>query len=72
MFADVVLGADGIKSAVRGYITGEDPRKWVAFSNYTTFRGLVKPEDLAATGAKTDFAQRMFVILGQHRVSVTI
>ena len=67
--ANVVLGADGIKSAVRGYVTNDDPKKALSFSNTVCYRGLVKAEDLKAVGVKINFTEKPVCFCGPDKVS---
>jgi len=65
--ADVVLGADGIKSTVRRAIT-PDIHHPPSFSNTVAYRGLVPIGDVKAAGVKTDLTKRPinFVGKGKH------
>ncbi|KAH9858352.1 FAD/NAD-P-binding domain-containing protein [Lenzites betulinus] len=64
---DVVLGADGIRSFVRKYITGEDDNR-VAFSNTVVYRSLVPFAQMQAAGFKTELkkAPTCFTGPGKH------
>ncbi|KAJ3556357.1 hypothetical protein NM688_g2076 [Phlebia brevispora] len=68
--ADVVLGADGIKSAVRGAVTGLDPVESITYSGTSCYRGLVPIERVKAAGIKTDFITRPICFVGprQHLI----
>ncbi|KIY46947.1 salicylate hydroxylase [Fistulina hepatica ATCC 64428] len=63
--ADVVIGADGIRSVCRDFVTGS--AKHVAFSNYVAYRALVKADDLQDCGMKSDLREAMFLFDGDHR-----
>ncbi|KAH9897855.1 FAD/NAD-P-binding domain-containing protein [Cubamyces lactineus] len=52
--ADVVLGADGIRSTVRDYVVGGEPGAHLAFGNTMAYRGLIPRAVLEAAGFKTD------------------
>ncbi|EMD41848.1 hypothetical protein CERSUDRAFT_90429 [Gelatoporia subvermispora B] len=65
--ADVVLGADGIKSAVRGAITGEPAAARVSFSNTVAYRGLVPWKTLQEAGVKTDLTYRPVCFTGPDK-----
>lgn len=65
---DVVLGADGIKSFVRRYITGDSDSR-VAFSNTVAYRGLVPYAQLKAAGFKVDLAKNPTCFAGPGKVS---
>lgn len=65
---DIVLGADGIKSAVRGAVSGQDSQKHVAFSDSVCYRGLVPTDELRASGVKTDLTQRPVCFVGKDKV----
>ncbi|KAI9056981.1 FAD/NAD-P-binding domain-containing protein [Trametes sanguinea] len=65
--ADVVLGADGIKSSVRKYVLGGvDDR--LAYGNTIAYRALISYAKLKAAGFKTDLvdAPACFVDENQH------
>ena len=70
--ADVVIGADGIKSAVRGAVTGVDPSGAVTFSQCSCYRGLAPTEAVKAAGVKTDLTRRPILFTGEGKVSTTI
>lgn len=67
--ADVVLICSGIKSPVRGVVTGKNPMECVSFSNTICYRALVPAEQAKAGGVKTDFADRLTCFVGQDKVS---
>ena len=67
--ADVVIGADGIKSAVRGAVTGRDPSESVVFSQTSCYRALVPTEAVKAAGVKTDLVTRPTCFVGRGQVS---
>jgi len=66
--ADVVIGADGIKSTVRNSVVGTDQIR-VAFSNRYIYRDRVSIEALKALGAKGNFYTRLQAWLGFGKVS---
>ncbi|KZV59787.1 FAD/NAD-P-binding domain-containing protein [Peniophora sp. CONT] len=60
--ADVVVGADGLKSTVRRFVLGlpEGARdESLVFTRTSAYRGLVPIDELRAAGAKTDFLQSL-------------
>ncbi|KAF9255697.1 salicylate hydroxylase, partial [Marasmius fiardii PR-910] len=65
--ADLVIGADGIRSVTRTFVVGEDTRSLV-FANTAAYRGLVPWEDLVRTGIQTELSDRptCFVGAGKH------
>ncbi|KAI0828977.1 FAD/NAD-P-binding domain-containing protein [Trametes gibbosa] len=64
--ADVVLGADGIKSAVRRYVLGGvDDR--LAFGNTVAYRGLIPYAKLKAAGFKTDLSEAPACFMGPSK-----
>ncbi|OCH96306.1 FAD/NAD(P)-binding domain-containing protein [Obba rivulosa] len=65
--ADVVLGADGIKSAVRSAVTGEPSAARVAFSNTVAYRGLVPWKTIEEAGVKTDLTCRPICFVGHDK-----
>ncbi|SJL12803.1 related to Salicylate hydroxylase [Armillaria ostoyae] len=68
--ADVVIGADGIRSMTRNYVVGEGVQKHMVFTNTIAYRGLIPLEDLKAAGLQTQLSTRpiMFVGLDKHFV----
>ena len=68
--ADVVLGADGIKSAVRRFVAGTDGQEVdpnLKFSNNVCYRDLVEAEAAAAAGVTYDFGERPICFVGEGR-----
>ena len=63
-----MLGADGIKSAVRGVVTEDDPNNVVTYSNTMCYRGLVPVETMKAADVKTDFLRRPTWFCGRDKV----
>ena len=66
--ADVVVGADGIKSAVRGAVISTDPGEAAVFSQTSCYRGLIPAETLKAAGVKTDLTARPHCFFGPGKV----
>ncbi|KAI0361038.1 FAD/NAD-P-binding domain-containing protein [Trametes cingulata] len=64
--ADVVLGADGIKSTVRKFVT-EDGDDRIAFSNTVAYRGLIPYAQLKAAGFKTDLSAHPSCFMGHNK-----
>jgi len=66
--ADLVIGADGIKSTSRSAVVGED--KVLQFTNTVAYRGLVPMETLLRDGVKTDLSSRVhgFVGIDKHLI----
>ena len=67
--ADVVIGADGIRSVTRNFVIGKDDAKPLVFANTYAYRGLVPFEDLVRDGIKTDLSARLTCYLGKGKVS---
>ncbi|PIL31454.1 hypothetical protein GSI_06155 [Ganoderma sinense ZZ0214-1] len=63
---DVVVGADGVRSTVRGYLL-DDGDSRVAFSNTVAYRGLIPYKDLQAVGFKTPVTQDPACIVGPSK-----
>ena len=68
VLADVVLGADGIKSVVRGAVTGQDPSVNLSFSNTVCYRGLVPVKVAQAAGVTRNYSVRPICYVGQSKV----
>lgn len=56
--ADVVLGADGVKSVVRGAVLGADPNSVLSFSNTVCYRALIPTELARKAGVTRDYRER--------------
>ncbi|GJE99504.1 FAD/NAD(P)-binding domain-containing protein [Phanerochaete sordida] len=72
--ADVVLGADGIKSAVRRFVAGtgdEEADPNVKFSRTRCYRLLVPTQKAAAAGVKTDFRAKPTCFVGENKHLIT-
>lgn len=67
--ADLVIGADGIKSMVRAIVVGENH---MGFSGSYAYRGLVSIDDLEADGIKTNIRTRPFCWVGEDKVGLPI
>ncbi|KAF9270738.1 salicylate hydroxylase [Marasmius fiardii PR-910] len=65
--ADLVIGADGIRSVTRKFVVEENTRSLV-FANTVAYRGLVPWEDLVRAGIQTDLSVQptCFVGAGKH------
>lgn len=68
--ADVVVGADGIKSTVRNAVVGPDEGR-LAFSNRYIYRDRVSIAELKALGVQGDVYTRLQAWLGFGKVSRT-
>ncbi|KAI0935590.1 hypothetical protein AcV5_010477 [Taiwanofungus camphoratus] len=64
--ADVVIGADGIKSVVRTALVGEAINP-ITYSNTVCFRGLVPYETIQAAGVKLDLRTRPICLMGKDK-----
>ena len=67
---DVVLGADGIQSAVRRHVTDSrdaevDP--YLKFSRNVWYRALIPASKAAAAGVTIDFAQKPVCFVGEDK-----
>jgi salicylate hydroxylase len=75
--ADVVVGADGIKSVVRRFVVGTedqavDPN--LKFSNTICYRNLIPVSKVVAAGAKFDYMDRPACFTGKnaHLICFTV
>lgn len=71
-FADVVLGADGIKSAVRGAVFGTDASSFLSFSNTVCYRALIPIEYARAAGVTRDYSMRPICYVGKDKVGTNL
>ncbi|KAF9486322.1 salicylate hydroxylase [Pholiota conissans] len=70
--ADLIIGADGIKSTTRSAVIGKGASP-LGFSNTHAYRGLVPIETLKAAGVKTDVKRpHNWVGMGQHIITFPI
>jgi hypothetical protein len=69
--AELVIGADGIKSATRGAVVGTE-NNVLQFTNTVAYRGLVSTEKLKQDGLKTDLGKRIWNFIGIDKVGVPI
>ncbi|EPT01591.1 FAD/NAD-binding domain-containing protein [Fomitopsis schrenkii] len=64
--ADIVIGADGIKSTIRSAVT-DNPDKLPVFSNTRCFRGLIPMEEARAAGWTEEFNDRPICFVSKNR-----
>lgn len=69
--ADLIIGADGIKSTTRSAIIGKDDSR-LGFSGTYAYRGLIPIDLLEAEGIKTDIRSRPYCWVGVGKVSPII
>ena len=67
--ADVVLGADGIRSTVRDYVLGTKENR-VQFSNTFAYCGLVPAVHLREAGCRIDASEHPACICGPSKVRI--
>ena len=67
--ADVVIGADGIKSAIR-HMVSDSANAVPVFSNTTCFRGLFPMEEARAAGFTIDFKGRPICFASKDKVGI--
>lgn len=65
--ADIVIGADGIKSTIRSAVT-DNADKLPVFSNTRCFRGLIPMEEAQAAGWTEEFHGRPICFASKNRV----
>ncbi|KAF8167757.1 salicylate hydroxylase [Crassisporium funariophilum] len=68
--ADLVIGADGIKSVTRNEVVGEKGGR-LGFSNTFAYRGMVPIKDLVSAGMKTDVGSRPCCWIGLDKHIIT-
>ena len=69
--ADVVIGADGIKSAVRQSVLPDDDKSdHISFSGTIVYRGLVPTAVARAAGVTSDFPLGINYFIGKDKVGV--
>ncbi|KAF9074960.1 salicylate hydroxylase [Rhodocollybia butyracea] len=65
--ADLVIGADGIRSISRRYVLGEHLKSPLVFPNTVAYRGLVPVEDLKRAGVRTELTGRPVCFVGEGK-----
>ncbi|KAG6812424.1 hypothetical protein H0H92_002890 [Tricholoma furcatifolium] len=69
--ADVIIGADGIKSVIREFVTG--PREsQVAYSNSVAYRAVIPVETLQKAGVKTDLLRSLCWVGKDQREKINV
>ena len=66
--ADVVLIADGIRSAVRSVVTGKPSEESLAYTGKVCYRALVPAAQAHAAGLRADFHSRPVCVAGPEKV----
>lgn len=69
--ADLIIGADGIKSISRNAVVGTD-KKGLQFTNTVAYRGLAPMDTLRQEGVKTALDKRVQCFVGIDKVGVTM
>ena len=69
--ADVVLGADGIRSAVRSAVMDHASKDPVVWGNTYCYRGLVPIEEIRNAGVGIDLTARPVCFIGVNKVPQT-
>jgi salicylate hydroxylase len=67
--ADLVIGADGITSTVRNFVS--EDYKGLAYSNTVAYRAVVPAETLEMAGVKTDLKIQPLCWVGLDRVGTS-
>jgi len=71
--ADLVIGADGIKSATREYVAGPHEHKHLSFVGTSAYRGFVSIDALKRDGVKTDLTRStLWIGMKKHVVTYPI
>ncbi|KAJ4485696.1 salicylate hydroxylase [Lentinula aciculospora] len=65
--ADLVIGADGVRSVTRRYVIGQVLKNPLAYPNTAAYRGLVPTEDLRRAGVQTNLTGRPICFLGSGK-----
>ncbi|KAJ3488207.1 hypothetical protein NLI96_g3020 [Meripilus lineatus] len=65
--ADVVIGADGVKSNVRNTVVSNRPGPFATFSNTLAYRALVPYDKAKNAGLKTDLSKGMVCFVGKDK-----
>lgn len=68
--ADLIIGADGIKSVTREFVAGPHPDRHLQYVNTDTYRGVVSISQLKKDGVKTDLT-RPLIWMGMKKHVVT-
>ncbi|KAF9053712.1 FAD/NAD-P-binding domain-containing protein [Hymenopellis radicata] len=65
--ADLVIGADGVRSKVRNFVNDNAVQENMKFMNTAAFRGLIPHDLLLQAGLKTDMITRPVVFAGKDQ-----
>ncbi|KAG7452203.1 FAD/NAD(P)-binding domain-containing protein [Guyanagaster necrorhizus] len=65
--ADLVIGADGIRSVARNFVVVDAMQKHVTFTNTVAYRGLIPLEDLEAAGLQMQLSTRPIALVGLNK-----
>ncbi|KAH7923897.1 FAD/NAD(P)-binding domain-containing protein [Leucogyrophana mollusca] len=69
--ADVIIGADGIRSVVRDAVIEGSGLKRLAFTNTVAYRALLPNESVKLSGVKTDLSERPACFVGVNKHIIT-
>lgn len=70
--ADVVLGADGIRSTVRRFVVGDAvAERALAYTNTVAYRGLIDAKRLVELGVKTELTPLPICWIGESKHMIT-
>ncbi|KAE9411502.1 FAD/NAD(P)-binding domain-containing protein [Gymnopus androsaceus JB14] len=73
--AELIIGADGVKSVTRSYVVGEHTKNPLVFTNTVAIEGSYLTEDLRSAGLKTEFAGHKLITFlgsGKHIIGFSI
>ncbi|KAJ7243390.1 FAD/NAD(P)-binding domain-containing protein [Mycena haematopus] len=68
--ADLVIGADGIKSVSRSAVVEDIEKRRLQFTNTVAYRGLVPLDTLRQDGVTTEFDTRLCCFVGIDKVNI--
>lgn len=70
--ADLVIGADGVKSNVRNAVASDRSGSHAAFSNTLAYRALVPFDEVKDQGLQTDLLKGMICFVGKDKVGLIL
>lgn len=69
--AEIVLGADGMRSTVRRIVTGQHDIARVVFTRSVAYRALLPLEEILQASVQIDFSKRRHNIVGVNKVRIS-
>jgi len=69
--ADLIIGADGVKSITRNFVTGDHKAKHLIFTNNVAYRGIIPVDKLKRAGVTINLTSRPLCWVGLDKHIIT-